>query len=185
MSSTNRGSARAADDFYRTPGWVTRAILPHLDISSHDTVCDPCAGEGAILREIARGTPWGIELDPERAHECDGVCSCRAGNALAPAPWGVTAPDVVIMNPPFSLALEFCERALREVVPGGTVAALMRLAMVAGQKRAAFWKAHPADVYVLPRRPSFTGHGTDSADYAWFVWGIMRGNRWWRLEAES
>lgn len=29
---------------------------------------------------------------------------------------------------------------------------------------------HTPDVYVLPQRPSFTGKGTDSTSYAWFVW---------------
>ena len=34
-----------------------------------------------------------------------------------------------------------------------------------------FWKAYPVNkLYVLSKRPSFTGKGTDSAAYAWFVW---------------
>ena len=38
------------------------------------------------------------------------------------------------------------------------------------QKRAAFMRAFPPDVYGLPRRPSFTGGGTDATEYAWLVW---------------
>ena len=35
-------------------------------------------------------------------------------------------------------------------------------------------RAQEPDVYVLPNRPSFTGHGTDSCEYAWFVFGASR-----------
>ena len=45
MSATNRSNVRVASDFYATPAWCTRAILPHLPVTS---VLDPCAGDGAI-----------------------------------------------------------------------------------------------------------------------------------------
>jgi hypothetical protein len=96
-----------------------------------------------------------------------------------------------------------------------TTALLLRLAVVASQKRATFWQAHPADIYVLSKRPSFAVFlkcpkrlacqwtavlypddprptvcpkcgeklkvtTSDSADYAWFVWGPGRGGQ--RLE---
>lgn len=31
-------------------------------------------------------------------------------------------------------------------------------------------RSHTPDIYVLPNRPSFSGKGTDSIEYAWFVW---------------
>jgi hypothetical protein len=30
---------------------------------------------------------------------------------------------------------------------------------------------------VLPKRPSFTGGGTDATEYAWMVWGPTRTGR--------
>lgn len=33
-------------------------------------------------------------------------------------------------------------------------------------------RANPPSLFVTPKRPSFTNGGTDSADYAWFVWGL-------------
>lgn len=175
MSATNRGAARRPGDFYATPAWVTRAILPHLPAFA--TVLDPCAGEGAILREVGGG--FGIERDFERVHRCHAQdIPCTHGDALASeAVWGRFS--VCVMNPPFSQAEAFVRRALAEAAPQrATVAALLRLAFLEGIARAPLHREHPADVYVLPRRPSFTGGGTDATAYAWFVWGPGRGGRW-------
>lgn len=201
MSSTRRnllGSYRHADDFYATPPEVTRLILPHVTLGANPL--DPCAGDGAILRELG-GHAWGIEIDTARA------ASCRAGgflvheaDALEMATretWG--RPSAVITNPPFSLAMDFVGVALMECE--GEVVMLLRLAFLESKTRAAFHREHPADVFVLSERPSFVEHlrwkvarcehltvtvkrceleaghegdhrqlGTDSTAYAWFRW---------------
>ena len=54
-----------------------------------------------------------------------------------------------------------------------------------GQDRRAFHDAHPADLYVLSRRPSFIGTGSDTAAYAWWVWGPGRGGRYQVLACPS
>jgi predicted RNA methylase len=167
-----------------------RAILPHLPLAG--SILEPCAGDGTIVRAlVAAGCDpdriSAIELD--RAHEPawrQTTVSCLWGNALgdsadplgAAAAWN--APHaLVIMNPPFVNALEFVQRALHAQAPHrGTTAALLRLGMMAGVARAEFWSRHPADVYVLGRRPSFTGGGSDASEYAWFVWAPGRGGRW-------
>lgn len=181
MSATGRSDVRHADDFYATPAWATRAILPHLHSSGdlYRDLLDPCAGAGALLqvaKTIAQQVR-GIELDAGRAQVCGlRYATCANLDALGPESWG--APDIVLTNPPYKLAREFADRALREVRPGGTVAMLLRLNWLASQARADFHRANPSDVYILPRRPSFTGGGTDATEYAWFVWGIGRGGRW-------
>lgn len=218
MSSTSRGSSRQPSDFYRTPSRCTKIILPHLRWDKVADVLDPAAGDGAIMRVVEQNIPGGsivlvrgIELDPERAAMSGSECA----DALQ-VDWG--EPDIVIMNQPYSFAIEFCEKALTEVRHGGDVAALMRTSMVCSDEREEFWAKHPADVFHI-KRPSFTEHlryskergevacrqplgkngkcrrplghvgecatcGTDSCDYAWFVWGEGRGNRWWRLDKE-
>ena len=174
MSSTARGAVRADRDFYVTPAWAVLAIAPHVRLAG--VVVDPCAGDGAILLALREHDPAldvrGIEIDAARATLAGAVCA----DALA-YPWQAGA---VVMNPPFALAQAFVERACASTL--GDVAVLMRLGMLAGQKRTAFWRGHPADVFVLSRRPSFTGGGTDSADYAWFLFGPGRGGRWARLD---
>jgi hypothetical protein len=76
---------------------------------------------------------------------------------------------VVVTNPPFSQSLEFVEACLRRAP---IVVMLLRLNWLASQKRNPFLREHTPSVYILPRRPSFTGTGTDATDYAWFVWGM-------------
>ena len=52
-------------------------------------------------------------------------------------------------------------------------------ALVTGALRLGDVAALPADLYPLASRPSFTPDGkTDSAAYAWLVWGPGRGGRW-------
>lgn len=75
--------------------------------------------------------------------------------------------DVAITNPPFRLALPFLRAWIG--VPD-RLAVLLRLNCLAGAARAEIMRHAAPDVYVLPNRPSFTGAGTDSIDYAWFVW---------------
>jgi hypothetical protein len=180
VSATGRGAERRADDFYATPPEVTRAILPYLNVGPEADVLDPCAGDGAILAELQhrmRVPPRGIEIDQGRA------CSAheRVGNVVRHADAlivGWHRPDVVITNPPYSLAEAFIHRAHDQIAKGGTIAMLLRLNFLGSQKRAVLHRTRPADVYVLPKRPSFTGKGTDATEYAWFVWGPGRGNRW-------
>lgn len=165
MSATGRSDVRRADDFYATPAWCVKAIWPKLHV--YNTCLDPCAGEGRILltlQELA-STPMyrGIEIDEERATLCatqNGI-GCVHGDALGR---GITSPswrfpnlntpyDLVIMNPPYSLALEFIQAALHS--EASEIAVLLRVNFLASNKRAKFWRENPCDVFILPKRPSF------------------------------
>ena len=76
--------------------------------------------------------------------------------------------DLILTNPPFSLAQEFIEKAIKEA---DTVIMLLRLNYLGSQKRNIFWnKFPPTALHVLSKRPSFTGSGTDATEYAWFIW---------------
>jgi predicted RNA methylase len=190
MSAKNRGAASLAGnphEYYQTPAWTTRAILHQLP--KRCRYLDAGCGTGAIGSVVAaEGTPHGmvcgIELDPTLAAK-----AALAGLVVEEADF-LQVPNsewadiqVIIANPPYSLALEFLKKAIEIVKPNmGTVAMILRLPFLAGQLRASFHKEHPCDIYVLPRRPSFTGKGTDATDYAWFVWGPGRGHHWSILE---
>lgn len=191
MSAAGRnlaGNERRPDDFYATPAWCTRLILPELRLVSCPIVLDPCAGEGAILNIVEKDLfdldyTAGIEIDPARA----AISCAQCADALT-VEWrdsNADRPDLVITNPPYKLALEFIAKALGEVAPGGEVAMLLRLNFLGSQKRAGFLRANPPDVYILPKRPSFTGVGTDATEYAWMVWGPGRGGRWQLLDTSS
>ncbi len=193
MSSTNRGAPRDPLDFYRTPAEAVRAILPY--VGRPRTVVDLGCGDGAIGYIVAEQVGActtdiiGVEIDPTRAAVAEaggGYHTVVVADVLLWEPTDAQRHfDLAILNPPFRHAEAFVERALSIVRHGGTVAALVRLGWLAGQKRAAFHRAHPCDVYVFSRRPSFTGGGTDSSEYAWLLYGLGRGGRWALLDSEK
>jgi hypothetical protein len=48
---------------------------------------------------------------------------------------------------------------------------LMRINYLGSIKRHEWWKDRcPTALYVLSKRPSFTGEGTDATEYCWYVW---------------
>lgn len=173
-------------DFYKTPRWTFDALRPHLH--SYSSVFDPCCGEGHLLDAACMGATYlrGIELDRDRARHAEAwlerayehaATDIRQGDALT-AGWHVA--DLLVLNPPFSKALDFVVRAIDwSKQHRADAAVLLRLGWMAGQKRKAIHVANPSDVFVLSKRPSFTGDSkTDGTEYAWFVWGPGRGGRW-------
>lgn len=157
MSSTNRGAERNALDLYITPDYTVNSLLSVLDLDRIRSVsfCEPCRGTGAIYNKI------------EAASKMHGEIS--EGIDYLSVPFKA---NVIITNPPFSLAMEFLQKSLAEA---WSVFYLLRLNFLGSQKRREFWQTNrPSHVLVLSKRPSFTGHGTDSIEYAWFCWD--RGN---------
>jgi|DEB0MinimDraft_10_1074344.scaffolds.fasta_scaffold00089_34 hypothetical protein len=164
MSATNRGAARHPDDFYATPYWCVDRLLEAVPLPL-GLWLEPWAGDGAIVRAVQRHSDLEVqwltnELSADRAPEGSRIGDYRS--------WRATG-NVVLSNPPYKDATECAEWAISRA---STVALLLRLNWLEGQKRAAFHKQHPSSVYVLPNRPSFTGRGTDATAYAWFVWGM-------------
>jgi hypothetical protein len=139
MSATGRSDVRHPDDFYSTPPWATRAILPHLVTPltyplPSNIVFDPCCGDGAILFEVANA--WhmarlhGIEIDESRcAMARRRFAHIRQADALRLTTWcgSDDRASLILTNPPYSLASDFIRRALREVEHGGQIAMLLRL----------------------------------------------------------
>ena len=183
MSATNRGSQRHKDDYYATPPWCVKSLLPVLGSNPNRTVLEPCAGTGSIshtlLNEgfVAPSHLTQVELDVDRAKLCPQPC--EVGDFLNLDIDKFRGVDVVITNPPYALAQEFIDVCLTLETE---VIMLLRLNFLGSQKRAQWHRNNPSDVYVLPKRPSFTGGGTDATEYAWFVWGPGRGNYYTVLE---
>ena len=80
--------------------------------------------------------------------------------------------DMIITNPPFSLALDIIKKSLEDVKKGGFVIMLLRLNYFGGKVRKALWeKQMPKYCFVHHKRISFTDdRKTDSIEYAHFVW---------------
>jgi hypothetical protein len=175
------------NDYFFTPAWTTRAILHQLP--KRCRYLDAGCGSGAIGSVVAaEGVPagmvYGYELNSELADKASlAGLVVETGDFLQAPLQEWEDIQVIISNPPYSLAMEFLKKSLEIVKPNmGTVAMILRLPFLATQGRAQFHKDNPSDIYILPRRPSFTGKGTDATDYGWFVWGPGRGNHWSILE---
>ncbi|MCL6453571.1 MAG: hypothetical protein K6T78_08080 [Alicyclobacillus sp.] len=161
MSATGRGAVRREHDAYQTPRWVIEALLDKIGPLVHGkTVLEPCAGEGEIVRSLQERGALVTAFD------------IQAGTDFLAVDCADKHWDWCITNPPYRYAQEFADKAMQVA---DAVVMLLRLGFLAGQKRRAWWQAHKPDVvYVLSRRPSFTGRGTDSTDYAWVLWRPRR-----------
>lgn len=174
MSATNRGGERKPQDFYATPEWCIRGFLEAHPISHHKRILEPTAGNGNICRALREfmhpeATLTAVELRAEETEglrvvaDTVGIGDFRQFHPQEPF-------DLIITNPPYSIAREVIEHCF-SISPEAEIIMLLRTAFLESRERFQFWQAHPADaVYVHAVRPSFTGTGTDSTAYGWIVW---------------
>jgi len=176
MSSTKRGGQRRPNDFYATPRWAIESLLADDDWWGIRTpILEPGCGDGAILKVLKAheyGPLIGVEQHPGRAEQAAPHCDrLLVTDFLTGDLSGIGKIGCVIGNPPYSDAEAFVRRSLEIVDEGCDVFLLLRLAFLAGQRRerGGLWE-NLSSVRVLAKRPSFTGAGNDSADYAWIGW---------------
>jgi hypothetical protein len=89
--------------------------------------------------------------------------------------------DVLIMNPPFSLTLQFVKAGLKRA---RHVVCLQRQGWFGTVDRAKWLEKHCPSSFQLPWRPSFRPDGkTDNCEYSWYHWppGSLEGRREGRL----
>lgn len=139
---------------------------------SRVSVLDPSCGSGNLLEAMSRvgverGYLHGIEIDTSVIDKY--VDQIKIGDALK-VDW--PNADIIVMNPPYSHAMEFVQKAVEKVERGeaGQVIALLRLSFLGSQKRKDFHRAHESKVFVLSKRIKFVGNQTDNTDAAWFRW---------------
>jgi hypothetical protein len=161
MSATNRGSKRIANDLYPTPKGTVNSMLNLIDWTNVKSFLEPCYGNGDIYERVK-------ELSPLPPTDLD-YCEIAMGiDYLTFIPQNKY--DLIVTNPPFSLAKEFLEKSLKE---SGCVCYLLRLNFLGGQKRKKeLWDivGTPNKLLILSKRPSFTGKGTDATEYCWMCW---------------
>lgn len=177
VSATGRGAERVVSDYYPTPAWCVARLLEAVLLPGGAWL-EPAAGDGAIIRAVnedRNDVTWSaVELREECAPALRTLLVPHGGVLIADflqVPKTVQF-NVAVLNPPFSHAQAFIEKCQLMAV---WVCALERLNFLEGEERNDFFRYDMPDVYVLPNRPSFTGEGTDSIAYAWFVWGPEQG----------
>lgn len=164
MSSTNRGLTRIAADFYPTPPSAFAPLIPFLDAKrSH---WEPACGDGRLVMAMRDARIDASGADLEQDHFAQGL-----KNFLS----DYIQRDVILTNPPFSLAQEFVEHGLKH---SRELWLLLRLNFLGAQKRRAWWSdgREPNALFILSERPRFSKNklgklGNDSTEYAWFYWG--------------
>ena len=173
MSATNRGSERKLCDFYATPVEVVENFLDNYTLPKGN-ILEPSAGNGNIIAALRNrwinSNITALELREEEEEtlkrEADEVI---IGNFLEWTP--NKEYNVIIGNPPYSLAKEFMEKCFEISNENTVIIMLLRTAFLESKSRYEFWQKHPlSGLYVLSKRPSFTGRGTDATSYSWFVW---------------
>lgn len=161
-------------NFFPTPPWATRALLEYVIGDAGGTAWEPAAGEGHMAAVLAERFDDVYRTD---VHDHGGLHAVGSfvgvGADVVSAP--PHRPDWIITNPPFSLGLEFAERALQEAREG--VALLVRSAWLETETRweRLFRDAPPAIVALFVERvPMHLGRwdpeGDTATAYAWVVW---------------
>lgn len=193
MSARNRAGGRPlALETYATPPWVTRLLLDNVALPGGRWL-EPCAGDGDLIRAVEReDVRWDVcELRPGCGPTLEkipavlnvGIGDCRPGlAAIVETSAGHTLDrppyDVVITNPPYSLAGDII--GLSMPIALYTVM-LLRLNYLGSGKRNSFMRRFAPDVYVIPDRPSFykgAKASVDATEYGWFVWqGLLERSR--------
>ena len=151
--------SRIANDAYYTPDDLATALVSTIPVAG--AVCwEPHAGGGAFVRALtAHGASRVIATD------------IAGGQWGEPLDFLMSMPEPeaewIVGNPPFTGFAAHVEHALAQAP---NVAFLLRLAVMESAQRVECWRTWPLlRVYVLAERPSFTGGGTDSCAYGWFI----------------
>lgn len=159
------GNRRRADsDFYPTPPEVTRALLDFLCLPFGTRIWEPASGDGDMADEIRR---QGYDVTATDISGGKDFLTCNPPSV-----------DMIITNPPFSLAEEFIRRAAEIGLP---FAFLLKSQYWHAAKRRDLFMAHKPK-YILPLtwRPDFlwkqNGRGSPLMDVMWCVW--LGGGDW-------
>lgn len=168
-------------EFFETPREPILSLLNNgegLVNWSNARVLDVGAGRGNIGRTIREATGAivdSIEIrELERNNLVDHSDNLWMENFLQWTPPDGYKPDIIITNPPFSMAVDIAEQSFR-LFPNCPLVMLQRLEWLGSKKRTDFFNANPVQgLWTLSHRPSFLGshRKVDVWSYSWFMWDI-------------
>ena len=169
MSQRESGYERKERDLYETPEWATEALIPHLP-RLFKVIWEPACGSGKMAR-VLEGRCGVVRTDIEPNTGAVELNFLEAGH------WRNT--DAIITNPPYELATEFCEHALKLMEPvGGLVAMLLRTDFDHAKSRTHLFRDCPAFAkkLVLMKRIAWfveengRPKASPSFNHAWYIW---------------
>lgn len=180
-----------ADRYYTNPQ-LARAIVERCRqrgiLRDTTMALEPSCGTGAFLRELDEAycvTGVDIELTPEAHAWRDRLTERPSKRRLFECDWlsfvPFETPTLILANPPFDGAEDHIRHALDCITPHGAVVMLLRSSLLGSGERVIpgwhegralpLWEQHqPTWIDYVAPRPSFTGGGSDTAEYVVVTW---------------
>jgi hypothetical protein len=172
IQKSYRAWERKPSDFYPTPYDVTESLMPIVGalLMPGAKIWEPCSGD----MDMSRVLEWhGYEVTSTDLRETgQGFGGFDFLNDDPVEKWGWSPdPDMIVMNPPFSLAKEFIEKAL-QYTPN--VACLMKIDYWNAVSRLPLWQRRIPQFFLpLTWRPAFLQKERGNSplmNCAWCVW---------------
>lgn len=176
IQSSHQHADRGLDAYFSPPEAVFSLLAieaEHLPTS----LWEPAAGDGAIVRPLRAA---GYEVIASDIADY-GLDDCLVGVDYLKAK-GRAGVEGIITNPPYKLAVQFAEKAVREAP---YLALLLRTNFLESTARLSFFRKHqPARIWISSRRlPMMHRHGwqgpraPSNTCFAWFIWDARSPNK--------
>lgn len=165
-------------DYFPTPPWATRAVIPHLlsldPALGSSLIWEPGCGEGHMAEALRETGATVCATDVHDYGYGDGVLDALDRVAVVDR-FGPKQPDWLITNPPFKVAVEFAELGLWCALRG--VALLVRTSWLEGgdRFRRLYQPNPPALILQYSERVPMTEGRWDpdastATSYCWVIW---------------
>lgn len=159
-------------DYYATDPKALNILLNKLkedNIILPKNIVEPCCGGGHLSEELKRHG-YNVTSYDLYNHGYD----CIKQDFLK----SEIIAQCFLTNPPYKYALEFTQKALKNVLPNGYVVMLLRIQFLEGKARNLFFKKYPPKfIYINSSRQNCARNGdfitskrASATCYAWFIW---------------
>lgn len=178
IAGGNPKNERVQDDYYATDPSAVNMLLDAHPMRG-TSFLEPCVGGGHVANAVLRRI--GEISDATYLDIIDrGYPGTVVQNFLE---WNEDKKyDLIITNPPYSLAGEFVEKGMSVLNDGGCMALFLKIQFLEGEKRAGIFNRHPPKyIYVFRKRIATWNNGNSvnpetgkrwatTFCHAWFVW---------------
>lgn len=182
LAGGNPANGRVENDFYATnPMAVEMLFDSYKPKFSGNKLLEPSVGQGHIVKGIEKVFPDKFEITSVDITD-RGVPNVIVHDYLT---WQTNEKfDLIITNPPFSLAEAFCRKSMDLLSAGGIVAMFLKIQFLEGSGRKQFFTQFPPKyIYVFRNRMATWNNGQEydtssgkpkawstTMCHAWFVW---------------
>lgn len=179
IAGGNPKNERVKNDFYATNPLAVQMLFdkfnPNIDIN---TILEPCVGNGLVAKKCK-------ELFPAAKIDAYDIVDRGYPNTIIQDFLTVDNKktyDLIITNPPFSLAKEFAEHSIDLLNDKGLLCLFLKIEFLESEKRKVFFEKYPPKyIYVFSNRMSTWNNGNEIDPktgkkwstvmcHAWFIW---------------